>query len=841
MGALDQFLADEAGLMEEFKKLNPIQQTIFNWQLKWHRQAHDHQIEPPGDWWSIWLLLAGRGAGKGLALDTPIPTPEGWKRNGDLQDGDVIFDERGHPCTVVKAHDPYEPQTMYRLTFSDGSTIEADGDHLWTTLTHRTRKQMTRHGIDRVPDNWVFYRHQLTDCHGNVTGYVGSVTMNTEGLIDTFTHSSREDLNHCIPTAQPLWLPAKELPIDPYLFGSWLGDGSSKEQVIWGHIDDIGLIEKHAIGLGYTTDRIHDKGNTWKVRVFGLGKQLAQLGVYGNKHVPSDYLRASIPQRLALLRGLMDTDGYQDSKLAEFCNTNRSLAYAVLELARSLGEKPVLKESRAKINGRDCGEKYRVTWRWNRFNPFLMERKAAQMDAPSSQGFKHGHRMIIDIEMIELKTVRCITVDSPSALYLAGEAMIPTHNTRAAAETLGQWAIETPDTRWLVSAPTSGDIRGTCFEGDSGLLSVIPEGLVADYNKSLHEIKLINGSFIKGIPASEPERFRGGQWHGAWLDELAAWDYLQDSWDMIMFAVRLGKHTKIIASTTPKPKPLIMELIGREGDDVVVTKASTYVNVKNLAPSFQKQILQYEGTNLGRQEIHAEIIDPEEGGIVKREWFRLWPSGRPFPKLEYIIQSYDCATSDKTHNDPTGSITLGVFKPIDGGMCVMILDCWQEHLQYPDLRPKVINEYETVYGEGKDRKLVDTILVEDKSAGISLIQDLQRAHLPVHAYNPGRADKIQRLSIVANIIKAGRVWIPESSQRKGFVRDWAEGMVSQICSFPEGTVHDEFVDCISQGLRYLRDAGFISIDGSPRNEIEQEDITDAEIYNMRSRENPYSA
>ena len=389
------------------------------------------------------------------------------------------------------------------------------------------------------------------------------------------------------------------------------------------------------------------------------------------------------------------------------------------------------------------------------------------------------------------------------------------------------------------ASPTSGDVKGTCFEGDSGLLSIIPPTLVADYNKALHEIKLINGSFIKGIPASEPERFRGPQFHGGWLDELAAWDYLQESWDMIQFGIRLGKNTKLICSTTPKPKDLIIDLLGREGDDVVVTKASTYANIKNLAPSFQKQILQYEGTRLGRQEIHAELIDMEESGIVKREWFRLWPDGKAFPKLEYIIQSYDCATSDRTFNDPTGSITLGVFKPQDGGMCVLVLDCWQEHLQYPDLRPKVIKEFEVVYGERKDKKLVDLILVEDKSAGISLIQDLQRAHLPVHAYNPGRADKTQRLSIVANIIKAGRVWIPESGKRKGFVRDWAEGMVSQICSFPE-SVHDEFVDCISQGLRYLRDGGWISIDAPPREDIDESDISDAEIYNKRVVGNPYS-
>jgi predicted phage terminase large subunit-like protein len=263
--------------------------------------------------------------------------------------------------------------------------------------------------------------------------------------------------------------------------------------------------------------------------------------------------------------------------------------------------------------------------------------------------------------------------------------------------------------------------------------------------------------------------------------------------------------------------------------------------MKNLAPSFQKQILQYEGTNLGRQEIHAEIIDPEEGGIVKRDWFKLWPNNKPFPKFEFIIQSYDCGYKDGEANDPTGCITLGAYKPMDGGMCVMVIDCWQEKLTYPDLRPKIIDEFESVYGEGKEKKRVDLLLVEDKAAGISLIQDLQRAHLPVIGYNPGRADKTQRLSIVSNIIRAGRVWVPESSKRKGFVRDWAEGMVSQICSFPE-TAHDEFVDCISQGLRYMRDAGWISIDAPPREDLDEDDIFDADEYNKRARgrENPYA-
>ena len=815
-----------------YESATPEYKAAFAWRMKWMNTAHKYQVLPNGDW-DIWLLLAGRGAGKGLTLDTPIPTPDGWKLNGDLQDGDRIFDEQGQICFVEKAHDPYMPTSLYRMTFSDGSCLEADGDHLWSTLTHRDRKQMTRHGIKRVPTDWAFYRHALTDCHGNVTGYCGSDVRDTNDLIQTFTHSSRKDLNHCIPTAQPLNLPVAQLPIDPWLLGAWLGDGSSKEQVIWGHVEDIWLARDHAEKLGYQTSVKRDKRNTYGLRILGLSTQLRALGVYGNKHVPDIYMRASVKQRLALLRGLMDTDGYQSSKGVEFCNMNEKLAQAVFELAVSLGEKPTIKAGRATLNGKDCGTKYRVCWRWNRFNPFTLPRKLTQCAAPANQSFKHGHRMIVSIESIEPRMVRCITVNSRSALYLAGRSMIPTHNTRTAAEQTGWWAWSNPKTRWLVAAPTSSDVRSTCFEGDSGLISVIPQILIKDYNKALHELVLVNGSLIKGIPASEPERFRGPQFHGAWFDELAAWEYLQEAWDMAMFGIRLGEKTKIIASTTPKPKELIVDLISRDGNDVAITTASTYDNINNLSSNFRKQILQYEGTKLGRQEIYAEIIDPEEGGIVKRDWFKLFPAKREIPKLEFVLQSYDCATSEKTQNDPTAQITLGVFKPMDGPMSVLILDCWNEHLQYPDLRPKVIEEYKISYGEEKAGKRVDLILIEDKSAGISLIQDLQRAHLPVRAYNPGRADKIQRLSIVSNIIMAGRVWVPESTTKKGYVRDWAEGMISQVCSFPEA-LHDDYVDCLSQGLRYLRDAGFLDIDPAP-----YDDSYYADDYKPQ-RVNPYA-
>jgi predicted phage terminase large subunit-like protein len=346
-------------------------------------------------------------------------------------------------------------------------------------------------------------------------------------------------------------------------------------------------------------------------------------------------------------------------------------------------------------------------------------------------------------------------------------------------------------------------------------MSVIPPEIVRDYKSSLSEITLINDSIIKGIPASEPGRFRGPQFHRGWLDELAAWDYLDDSWDMIQFGMRLGEHPLLIATSTPRPKPKIIELIDRDGDDVAYTMASTYANRENLAPTFLKQILQYEGTKLGRQEIYAEIIDPEESGIVKRDWFRLWPADKPLPQFQYVVQSYDCATSDKTANDPTACTVWGVFKPNDDKpTSVMLIDCWTEYLQYPELRPRVIEEYGSVYGDENEfgnGKKVDMVLIEDKSAGISLIQDLQRAGLPVRSYNPGRADKTMRLNIISPIIEKGRVYLPESTNKSGFARDWCEPLINQICSFPE-VRHDDLVDSTSQALRILRDIGFLVID-----------------------------
>jgi predicted phage terminase large subunit-like protein len=408
--------------------------------------------------------------------------------------------------------------------------------------------------------------------------------------------------------------------------------------------------------------------------------------------------------------------------------------------------------------------------------------------------------------------------------------------TRSAAEALWWWAWTNPNTRSLVLAPTSNDIKHTCFEGQSGLLACIPDELVVDYNKQDHQIKLSNGSIIRGISGDSYERLRGPQFHFAWCDELAAFQYLGEgeAWDMMMMGLRLGDKPRVIVTTTPRPKDLILDLVGREGEDVVIDRASTYENEANLAKTFRQQLEQYKGSKLYEQEVLGKIIDLEDGKVVSRSMFKMYPHDRPFPKFEYIVQSYDSAYTDKTYNDPTAMTTWGVFKPMDGPMSVLLLDCWAEHLTFPKLKPKVLDEWRVSYGEGKDAKRPDLILIEAKASGLSLVQELQAMHLPVRAWNPGGADKMTRLQITASIFATGRVWLPESSLHKGYVKDWAEGFLSQICAFPDAA-HDDYVDSATQAIRLLKDMGFLDINPEPR----YDDDDDYE-YSRPKRVNPYT-
>jgi predicted phage terminase large subunit-like protein len=227
---------------------------------------------------------------------------------------------------------------------------------------------------------------------------------------------------------------------------------------------------------------------------------------------------------------------------------------------------------------------------------------------------------------------------------------------------------------------------------------------------------------------------------------------------------------------------------------------------------------------------------PSEGGILKTNFIELWPHDEGLPPFEYILQSYDCAFTEKTTGDPTACTVWAVFTH-NGDRHIMLIDAWDEHLSYPDLRNRAIKDWQTEYGGMTEKspysrpRRPDRVLIEAKASGQSLIQDLRLAKVPVVGYNPGRADKISRAHQAAPTLELGHVWIPESGKNPGQPVSWASGFMKQVAKFPVAE-HDDYVDTFTQAVIYLKNDRWFDLP-------QARDIDEPKISN-EPRINPYA-
>jgi predicted phage terminase large subunit-like protein len=351
--------------------------------------------------------------GKALEVDTPIPTPSGWRRIADLRPGDEVFSETGLPCKVVAVSPVWKGRPVYRVTTDDGDQIIADAEHEW--LVRLCRK------------------HRLFKTKTTATLAARKCT--------------RAPM---VAQQKPLVLPHKELAIGPYTLGVWLGDGTSLDGCITSHVADQPFVKEQIEAEGMkTSQRVPET----LFGVLGLKAKLRGLGLLGDKHIPSDYLFSSKEQRMALLNGLIDTDGHvaPDGQV-EFCNKNERLAYQVKELVSSLGVKAQVLRGRATLNGRDFGPKYRVMFYMA--NAARLPRKAVRCrDAAKSQ-----NRYLQRIEQTGSADTVCIQVDSPSHLFLCGASMLPTHNSMLASEFFPAWYLGRNPDRFVIAATYAQDL-----------------------------------------------------------------------------------------------------------------------------------------------------------------------------------------------------------------------------------------------------------------------------------------------------------------------------------------------------------------------------------------------
>lgn len=419
--------------------------------------------------------------------------------------------------------------------------------------------------------------------------------------------------------------------------------------------------------------------------------------------------------------------------------------------------------------------------------------------------------------------------------------------TLAGANWLGLEAAQHPGSYNAVVAPTYQDARYTCFEGPTGLLSVMPSVLwrPEDYSRSVPAMELWNGALIRGFAADSPDRLRGPQHHRAWAEEIAAWLYAEDAWSNMQFGLRLGPRPQVCWTTTPRPTAFMRQRMAQP--DAVIVSGALHENAANLPQSLINEIEQYRGTKIWEQEALGRLIDPEEGGVVRRTQWRIWPKADPLPPFLFIVLSLDTAFTEATVNrrtrdpDYTACSVWGVFEQMSSAnqhrtavklRHVMLLDCWQDRLGFPDLVARVKKERTYTYGEPHITPLlassftqpyiarqdivfksptkgrpIDMLAIEDKGSGISLRQALAQEGILAHAYNPGRADKLARLHLVSPLFAHGRVWVVESDHLPGRPKSWAEPLVSQVCSYTgEGSIaHDDLLDCTTAALRIIKD------------------------------------
>ena len=347
------------------------------------------------------------GDWKGLPLDTEIPTLDGWSTIADLQEGDIIFDKDGNPTKILhKSEIHHNP--CYKITFDNGDTIVADHEHRWE-ISFSTAKNSKYHGE---------YRTQV---------------MTTEEIANYLENLPEKRTSYDIPkivNPRPLNLENKELPIDPYVLGCWLGDGSKQCGAITNETNNVlGEIQRRGYNLG---DDISAEDKTSTYTILGIYGKLKELNLINNKHIPDIYQRASYEQRLDLLRVLMDTDGYYNPKRKRFVmeTSQEWQCYDFIKLLASLGIKSTKFDIIKKLNGKEFHE-YSINFSTRGLNPFLMRNQ--EIEYPTRDACTY--RNIDKVELVETVSTQCLEVDSPSHTFLCTNKMIVTHNTNKKIET----------------------------------------------------------------------------------------------------------------------------------------------------------------------------------------------------------------------------------------------------------------------------------------------------------------------------------------------------------------------------------------------------------------------
>lgn len=716
-----------------------------------------------------------------LALDTEIPTVDGWKTVESVEVGDYVFSPDGKPVLVTGKSDVYE-EDLYEVKSIDGHVVKCDGDHLWTV-------RFGNHKFQTYDTRTLYARELGANLYTSRGGKV---------LIRNAQPCS-EIRPAILPVNREVFYPKRELLVDPYVLGVWIGDGTHHCGVISSPEYDAYVIRSEIERRGYETT---NQATKMTFGVLGLKVQLREIGVLCNKHIPIQYLTSSIEQRFDLLRGLMDTDG-NVSKTGQcmFSQKSKVIIDQFRELLNSLGIKNTLQTSEAKIGDKSYGLTYRVSF--YKKDCCLLPRKNNRTKDPKDKNLSRSIR----IRKLNTKgLVRCLEVANEDGLFLIGRGYLTGHNTKSefASYLLPAWYLGKFPNKKVIQCSHTADLAVGFGRKVRNLLDtdeykeLFPGvGLRADSKAAGRWNTNHNGDYFaigvggavtgKGAdlliiddPHSEQEATQAES-NPEIYDKTYEWftsgprQRLQPGGAIVIVMTRWSK--KDVCGQ-------ILKASAQRGGDEweVIEFPALFDDDRPLWPEFWSKealiALRTELPNSKWQAQYQQNPTSDVSAIVKREWWRMWQEDEP-PKVEFIIQSWDTAFLKTERSDYSACTTWGVFyKPDDTGDLqanIILLNAFKERMEFPELKQRAMR----CYKEWQP----DSIIIEAKAAGSPLIFELRRMGVPVQEYTPSKgSDKIARMNAVSDLFASGHVWAPN--------RSWADEVIEEVASFPSSE-HDD--------------------------------------------------
>jgi hypothetical protein len=552
----------------------------------------------------IIFISGAAGTSKAQPLDAKVLTPDGYVDMGSLSVGDLVFAQNGKPTKVVGVF-PQGKKEIYKIKFSDGTSTECCGDHLWHTTTSYDRNY-------RVKKSGEIFKQKRA----------GGVKTTDEIRNSLFV---RGRVNHAIPICEPVQFATKELFLDPYIMGILLGDGclvqktsfSTKDIEIVNNISEklpngfaVKKVESSQCDYSIVSEGSHVNEITDFIRELKLNVKSAF------KFIPEEYLLGDINQRIELLRGLMDSDGTisnnktQTASHESFSSVSQDLINGVKFLVQSLGGTATISSPQQSYYYNQDGEKvlcqdyFTAHLNFNpEINPFLLTRKS-QRYIPKSK--YPPRRYIVDVEKVSEKECQCIMVEDESHLYLTNDFIV-THNTYMALYGAIEMMSEDADKQLLY-------IRSIIESADKGLGSL--PGDIAEkfdpflmplYDKLEEIVAPQDVAHLKttGRISAVPINFLRG---ASWTKKIIIADESQNfsAKELITLITRIGEGSKIIICGDPMQS------------DIGKSKSGFMPMLQTFNDEESKlrgiQTFMFSKSDIVRSEILKFIVEKLEGG-----------------------------------------------------------------------------------------------------------------------------------------------------------------------------------------------------------------------------------